>query len=138
MDYYLKVKDVSKSFGKFQALQNTTFEVQEGELVCILGPSGCGKTTLLRVIAGLEEQSSGQIIQQGREITNLPPEQRDFGIVFQSYALFPNLSVKDNITFGLKTRKQSTKIIEQRLSELLSLIGLEYHKYKYPSQLSSG
>ena len=138
MDYYLKVKDVSKSFGKFQALQNTTFEVQEGELVCILGPSGCGKTTLLRVIAGLEEQSSGQIIQQGREISNLPPEQRDFGIVFQSYALFPNLSVKDNITFGLKTRKQSTKIIEQRLSELLSLIGLEYHKNKYPSQLSGG
>ena len=138
MDYYLKVKDVSKSFGKFQALQNTTFEVREGELVCILGPSGCGKTTLLRVIAGLEEQSSGQIIQQGREITNLPPEQRDFGIVFQSYALFPNLSVKDNITFGLKTRKQSTKIIEQRLSELLSLIGLEYHKNKYPSQLSGG
>ncbi len=138
MTHYLTVKNVSKSFGKFQALQNTSFEVQEGELVCILGPSGCGKTTLLRVIAGLEEQNSGQIIQQGREITNLPPDQRDFGIVFQSYALFPNLSVKDNITFGLKTRKQSNEIIEQRLNELLSLIGLESHKNKYPSQLSGG
>ena len=136
MTHYLTVKNVSKSFGKFQALQNTSFEVQEGELVCILGPSGCGKTTLLRVIAGLEEQNSGKIIQQGREITNLPPDQRDFGIVFQSYALFPNLSVKDNITFGLKTRKQSNEIIEQRLNELLSLIGLESHKNKYPSQLS--
>ena len=138
MAAYLQVSNVSKSFGKFQALKEATFSVNEGELVCILGPSGCGKTTLLRVIAGLEEQSAGEITQKGVTISNLPPDQRDFGIVFQSYALFPNLSIKNNITFGLKTRNQNSQIIESRLNELLSLIGLEAHKNKYPAQLSGG
>jgi len=138
MAAYLQVSKLSKSFGKFQALKEATFSVNEGELVCILGPSGCGKTTLLRVIAGLEEQSAGEITQKGVTISNLPPDQRDFGIVFQSYALFPNLSIKNNITFGLKTRNQNSQIIESRLNELLSLIGLEAHKNKYPAQLSGG
>ena len=138
MSEYLKVSNISKSFGKFQALKEASFSVNEGELVCILGPSGCGKTTLLRVIAGLEEQSSGQIIQKGVTISDLPPDQRDFGIVFQSYALFPNLTVKNNITFGLQTRKQDVSTMESRLNELLSLIGLESHKNKFPAQLSGG
>jgi len=136
MSEYLTVSNISKSFGSFQALKEASFSVNEGELVCILGPSGCGKTTLLRVIAGLEEQSSGEIVQKGVTISNLPPDQRDFGIVFQSYALFPNLTIKKNIIFGLQTRKQSSEIIENRLNELLSLIGLESHKNKYPAQLS--
>lgn len=138
MSEYLTVSNISKSFGSFQALKEASFCVNEGELVCILGPSGCGKTTLLRVIAGLEEQSSGEIVQKGVTISNLPPDQRDFGIVFQSYALFPNLTIKKNIIFGLQTRKQSSEIIENRLNELLSLIGLESHKNKYPAQLSGG
>ena len=138
MSEYLTVSNISKSFGSFQALKEASFTVNEGELVCILGPSGCGKTTLLRVIAGLEEQSSGEIVQKGVTISNLPPDQRDFGIVFQSYALFPNLTIKKNIIFGLQTRKQSSEIIENRLNELLSLIGLESHKNKYPAQLSGG
>ena len=138
MSEYLKVTNISKSFGKFQALKEASFSVNEGELVCILGPSGCGKTTLLRVIAGLEEQSSGQIVQKGVTISDLPPDQRDFGIVFQSYALFPNLTVKNNITFGLQTRKQDAGTMDARLDELLSLIGLESHKNKFPAQLSGG
>ena len=138
MSVYLTVSKISKSFGSFQALKEASFSVNEGELVCILGPSGCGKTTLLRVIAGLEEQNSGEIVQKGVTISNLPPDQRDFGIVFQSYALFPNLTIKKNIIFGLQTRNQSSEIIENRLNELLSLIGLESHKNKYPAQLSGG
>lgn len=138
MSEYLTVSNISKSFGSFQALKEASFSVNEGELVCILGPSGCGKTTLLRVIAGLEEQNSGEIVQKGVTISNLPPDQRDFGIVFQSYALFPNLTIKKNIIFGLQTRNQSSEIIENRLNELLSLIGLESHKNKYPAQLSGG
>ena len=138
MSVYLTVSKICKSFGSFQALKEASFSVNEGELVCILGPSGCGKTTLLRVIAGLEEQNSGEIVQKGVTISNLPPDQRDFGIVFQSYALFPNLTIKKNIIFGLQTRNQSSEIIENRLNELLSLIGLESHKNKYPAQLSGG
>jgi|SRR6056300_292454 len=138
MDQYLSVKNVIKYFGKFQALNNINFDVDEGEFVCILGPSGCGKTTLLRVIAGLETQSEGVIHQNNKEISLLPPDQRDFGIVFQSYALFPNLTVKDNISFGLKTRKQNRNEINRRVDELLKLVGLSDHINKYSAQLSGG
>ncbi len=138
MDQYLSVKNVVKYFGKFQALNNINFDVNEGEFVCILGPSGCGKTTLLRVIAGLESQSEGTIQQNDNDISLLPPDQRDFGIVFQSYALFPNLTVKDNISFGLKTRKQNRNEIDSRVDELLKLVGLSDHINKYSAQLSGG
>ncbi len=138
MEQYLSVKNVAKYFGKFQALNNINFDVNEGEFVCILGPSGCGKTTLLRVIAGLESQSEGTIQQNNNDISLLPPDQRDFGIVFQSYALFPNLTVKDNISFGLKTRKQNRNEIDSRVDELLKLVGLSDHINKYSAQLSGG
>ena len=138
MDKYLSVKKVNKHFGKFQALKDVNFDVQEGEFVCILGPSGCGKTTLLRVIAGLESQSEGEINQNNKNISQLPPDQRDFGIVFQSYALFPNLTVKNNISFGLKTRKQNKDAIDSRVDELLNLVGLSDHINKYSAQLSGG
>ena len=138
MDKYLSVKKVNKHFGKFQALKDVNFDVQEGEFVCILGPSGCGKTTLLRVIAGLESQSEGEINQNNKNISQLPPDQRDFGIVFQSYALFPNLTVKNNISFGLKTRKQNKDVIDKRVDELLNLVGLSDHINKYSAQLSGG
>jgi len=138
MEKYLSVKKVNKHFGKFQALKDVNFDVQEGEFVCILGPSGCGKTTLLRVIAGLESQSEGEINQNNKNISQLPPDQRDFGIVFQSYALFPNLTVKNNISFGLKTRKQNKDVIDKRVDELLNLVGLSDHINKYSAQLSGG
>ena len=138
MQQYLSVKNINKYFGNFQALNDISFEVQEGEFVCILGPSGCGKTTLLRVIAGLENQSDGLINQNSKDISLLPPDKRDFGIVFQSYALFPNLSVKNNIAFGLKTRKQKTDVINKRVDELLELVGLSDHINKFSTQLSGG
>ena len=138
MEQYLSVKDINKYFGDFQALKNVSFDVKEGEFVCILGPSGCGKTTLLRVIAGLESQSDGLINQNNKDISLLPPDQRDFGIVFQSYALFPNLSVKNNISFGLKTRKQNKETIDKRVDELLELVGLSDHINKFSAQLSGG
>jgi len=138
MQKYLSVHNISKLFGSFQALKDVSFGVDESEFVCILGPSGCGKTTLLRVIAGLEEQSDGTISQNNKDISLLPPDQRDFGIVFQSYALFPNLSVKNNIAFGLKTRKQNKETINQRVNELLELVGLSDHINKFSAQLSGG
>ena len=138
MEQYLSVKNINKYFGDFQALKNVSFDVKEGEFVCILGPSGCGKTTLLRVIAGLESQSEGLINQNNKDISLLPPDQRDFGIVFQSYALFPNLSVKNNISFGLKTRKKNKETIDKRVDELLELVGLSDHINKFSAQLSGG
>lgn len=134
----LRIEQLSKHFGDFTALRDIELSVQEGEFVCFLGPSGCGKTTLLRAIAGLEQQSEGRIIQQGRDISCLPPQQRDFGIVFQSYALFPNLTVQDNIAYGLKNLRQDRNHISQRVEELLCLIGLEDSAAKYPAQLSGG
>jgi len=138
MANYLEATDIGKLFGDFAAVQNINFQVSDGEFICILGPSGCGKTTLLRVIAGLETQSSGKIIQNGKDISLLPPDQRDFGIVFQSYALFPNLTVKNNIAFGLETRKYKKHDTKKRVAELLNLVGLSSHINKYPSQLSGG
>ncbi len=138
MQKYLSVHNISKLFGDFQALKDISFDVNESEFVCILGPSGCGKTTLLRVVAGLESQSGGTINQNNKDISLLPPDQRDFGIVFQSYALFPNLSVKNNIAFGLKTRKQHIEKINQRVNELLELVNLSDHINKFSAQLSGG
>ncbi len=110
----------------------------QGEFVCFLGPSGCGKTTLLRIVAGLEVQTAGTVRQGGRDISRLPPAQRDYGIVFQSYALFPNLSVFDNVAYGLVNRGSARKVIDARVAELLTLIGLPDAGAKYPSQLSGG
>ena len=127
MEQYVSVKNINKYVGDFQAIKNVSLDVKEGEFVCILGPSGCGKTTLLRVIAGLESQSEGLINQNNKDISLLPPDQRDFGIVFQSYALFPNLIVKNNISFGLKTRKKNKEIIEKRVDEIIELVSLSDH-----------
>ena len=133
---FLIIKGVSKAFDNFVALHDIDLAVRQGELVCFLGPSGCGKTTLLRIIAGLEVQSAGQIMQDGRDISLLPPIKRDYGIVFQSYALFPNLSVFDNVAYGLVNEGRAG--IEKRVGELLTLVGLPDSVRKYPSQLSGG
>src|SRR5258708_5911582 len=102
---YLRIAGVTKHFGSFTALRAIDLAIHEREFVCFLGPSGCGKTTLLRAIAGLDPQSAGTIEQAGRDISRLPVSERDFGIVFQSYALFPNLTVADNIAYGLTARR---------------------------------
>ncbi|MFA0672744.1 ATP-binding cassette domain-containing protein, partial [Vibrio sp. 10N.222.51.A6] len=106
---YLNIENVVKQFGQFTALKDISLSIEKGEFVCFLGPSGCGKTTLLRAIAGLDLPTSGSIEQNGADTTFLPPEKRDFGIVFQSYALFPNLTVEENIAIGLKNQGMSTK-----------------------------
>ncbi|MFG1299130.1 putative 2-aminoethylphosphonate ABC transporter ATP-binding protein [Xanthobacter sp. V3C-3] len=135
---YLVVTNVTKRFNDFIALKGVSLEVREGEFVCFLGPSGCGKTTLLRAIAGLDIQSSGTILQAGRDISALPPEERDFGIVFQSYALFPNLTLRQNIAFGLENRGLGREQVKARVEELLSLVGLKDHGHKFPAQISGG
>ena len=135
---FLQLEGVSKAFGGFRALTDVSFSVAEGEFICFLGPSGCGKTTLLRCIAGLETQTRGSIHMGGEDISWLPPSRRDFGIVFQSYALFPNLTVSDNIAYGLVNKGMGRPEIISRVSELLDLIGLSDHVSKYPSQLSGG
>ncbi len=135
---YLKIRNLTKKFGEFTALRDISLDVSESEFVCFLGPSGCGKTTLLRAIAGLDIQTSGRIEQAGKDISALPPSERDFGIVFQSYALFPNLTVYKNVACGLENRKLPAKQIDTRVTELLDLVGLSDQGEKYPAQLSGG
>lgn len=135
---YLKIDNVIKKFGDFVALEDVSMSVKEGEFVCFLGPSGCGKTTLLRAIAGLDIQTHGKITQAGNDISNLPPSERDFGIVFQSYALFPNMTIDKNIAYGLENRKMPPAEIKERVAELINTVGLNEHKGKYPAQLSGG
>ncbi|MEY4845022.1 MAG: hypothetical protein RL312_1303, partial [Pseudomonadota bacterium] len=137
-DAFLAIRDVGKQFGKFVALERVSLNIASGEFVSFLGPSGCGKTTLLRAIAGLDPPTVGRIIQAGRDITALPPAERDFGIVFQSYALFPNLTVAENIGYGLRGSAWPKARKQQRVTELLHLVGLADQIAKYPAQLSGG
>jgi iron(III) transport system ATP-binding protein len=111
---YLKIDGIHKNFGQFTALNGVSIEIKKNEFVCLLGPSGCGKTTLLRIIAGLEEPTAGNIIINGKDMTHTPPAKRNFGIVFQSYALFPNLTALQNIEYGLKARKTPKKEAKER------------------------
>ena len=135
---YLELKGIQKRYGAFTALEGIDLTIRRGEFICFLGPSGCGKTTLLRIIAGLETQTAGTIVQDGRDISLLPPAQRDYGIMFQSYALFPNLTAADNVGYGLVNRKQTRAQIAPRVDQLLALVGLPGSGAKYPSQLSGG
>ena len=135
---YLAVQHIHKNFGHFAALRDVSLSIEPGEFVCFLGPSGCGKTTLLRIIAGLEQQDRGTIVQKGRDISGLPPSQRDFGIVFQSYALFPNLNVRDNVGYGLQGKAWPRDKRQARVDELLDLVGLAASDGQYPAQLSGG
>lgn len=138
VDPYLHLSKIRKTFGRFVALEDINLEVWPGEFICLLGPSGCGKTTLLRILAGLDYPDAGQIWQGGKEITMLSPGQRDFGIVFQSYALFPNLTADQNISYGLENTGMSKANRQARVAELLALVGLTGSGSKYPAQLSGG
>ena len=135
---YLRITGLWKAFGDFLALKDISLDIAAGEFVCFLGPSGCGKTTLLRAVAGLDPQTRGEIHQAGQDISKLPPSKRDYGIVFQSYALFPNLSVARNIAFGLENTGRPKAEIKKRVAELLELVGLPDQADKYPAQLSGG
>ena len=135
---FLRLQGIRKDFGAFTALKDIHLDIAKGEFVCFLGPSGCGKTTLLRVIAGLEVQTAGRIELAGRDISTLPPAGRDYGIVFQSYALFPNLTVAQNVAYGLVNRKVPKAQAAARVAELLALVGLPGSEGKFPAQLSGG
>jgi len=132
------VLGISKRFGKTSVLENISFDVAEGEVLVLLGASGSGKTTILRIIAGLEMPQKGKVILHGKDVTDLPARERGVGVIFQSYALFPKMTVEKNIGYGLRIRKRKRKEIKQTVNELLSLVQLEEHRKKYPSQLSGG
>jgi putative spermidine/putrescine transport system ATP-binding protein len=135
---FLELTGVQKRFGETIAVEDFNLSTERGEFVSFLGPSGCGKTTTLRMIAGFEQPTAGSIVVDGKEITRRPPNQRNVGMVFQSYALFPNMSVANNIGFGLKVRKRPATAIRKRVDELLELIGLPGRGDRYPYQLSGG
>jgi ABC-type spermidine/putrescine transport systems, ATPase components len=136
---YLMIENICKQYGGKEVLKSVSAEIDKGELVCILGPSGCGKTTLLRIIAGLETADQGKVIIDGTDCTLMPPSRRNFGIVFQSYALFPNMTVEQNILFGLSQQKKLSKDQQrEKALEVLNLVDLTEHRNKYPSQLSGG
>lgn len=135
---HLALKNISKQFGDFVAVRDFNLDVKKGEFVSFLGPSGCGKTTTLRMIAGFEIPSSGMISLEGIDITDKAPNQRNVGMVFQSYALFPNMTVAQNIGFGLQVRKEKESDIKDRVKEMLSIIHMEEKANSYPYQLSGG
>lgn len=135
---YLIIKDVEKSFGDLKVLKKTSLRIEKGKLISLLGPSGSGKSTLLRSIAGLESIDGGSIIVDGVDITNKEPKDRDVGMVFQQYVLFPNMSVYENIAFGLKLKKVDKNQIDKKVKEALALVELQSKANSYPHQLSGG
>ena len=134
----LSVINIDKSFAEVKALVDVSLNVREGEFFTLLGPSGCGKTTLLRIIAGLELPDNGQVLLGGRDITALPATKRQVNTVFQSYALFPHLSIFENVAFGLRSRKFPQKEVQSRVGRRLEMLGLEEMAGRYPHQLSGG
>jgi ABC-type Fe3+/spermidine/putrescine transport system ATPase subunit len=138
MSDLLKVEHLNKSFSGNRVLCDINFSVAQGEFISILGPSGCGKTTLLRTLMGLEQPDSGTLLLKGTDITNLRPDKRGFSIVFQDYALFPHMTLYDNVAYGLKLRKIDQKEIRQKVMSTLTLLKLEGAVKKRPSELSGG
>jgi spermidine/putrescine transport system ATP-binding protein len=132
------IKGVSKSFGDFLALRNVSLEIKKGEFFSLLGPSGCGKTTLLRIIAGFESPDAGAVTLDGKDVLSLPPNRRQVNTVFQNYALFPHLTVFENVAFSLRLQRLPRPEIEPKVSEYLKLVQLEGHAHKKPNQLSGG
>ncbi|MFC6229218.1 sulfate/molybdate ABC transporter ATP-binding protein [Paenibacillus allorhizosphaerae] len=135
---HIVAKHLTKSFGTFQATKDVSFEIEKGKLIGLLGPSGGGKTTILRMLAGLEEPDSGDILFHDRKVNQLPPQERGIGFVFQNYALFRHMSVFDNIAFGLTVQKRSKQQIKERVNELIELTGLLGLEKRLPHQLSGG
>src|SRR5215217_5527539 len=134
----IAVRDVTKSFGDFVALDGVSLEIPDGSLTALLGPSGSGKSTLLRIIAGLEQPDTGSVEIHGADATNVPAQRRGIGFVFQHYAAFKHMTVRENVAFGMKIRKQPKERIRERVDELLGVVGLAGYHERYPSQLSGG
>ena len=134
----IETENVSKDFGKFRALDSVSLQIMAGEFLTLLGPSGSGKTTFLMLLSGFEHASSGRLYLDGTDMTELPPEKRGFGMVFQGYALFPHMSVADNIAFPLKVQGRGSREIKGRVADMIDMVGLAAHGHKMPSALSGG
>ena len=135
---YIKFENIVKNYGRNVVLKNINLEIEKGQLVTLLGPSGCGKSTLLRCLAGLEEVTEGKIFLDGRNITNVNPRERDMGMVFQQYSLFPNMTVLENVEFGMKLKKTDKNEMKERAEDMLGIVGLKDKMYSYPANLSGG
>lgn len=138
MDSGVIFENISKKHADSLALNNISFSIAKGAFFSILGPSGCGKTTLLRLLAGFDHPDQGRILLNGQDITHLPPNKRPINTIFQNYSLFPHLSIKDNIAFGLRIAKKNEKQIQNEVARMLQLIQLQEHALKYPHQISGG
>ena len=134
----LKIEGLSRNFGSVIALDDFSLTIKKGELVSLLGPSGCGKTTALRIVAGLERASSGEITLNDKKITDVPAHKRNMGMVFQSYSLFPHLTIEENVAFGLQMRREPKEKRIGKAGELLELVGLTTQHKRFPHQLSGG
>jgi iron(III) transport system ATP-binding protein len=137
-DPFLSLRHLTKRFGAVTAVRDVSLEVAEGEFVCFLGPSGCGKTTLLRIVAGLETPDAGQARLRGADLLALPARRRNFGMVFQSYSLFPSMTAARNVAYGLECQRRSRADIDRRVREMLALVHLDSEADRYPHQLSGG
>ena len=135
---YVEMKHICKKFGEYEAAKDITFGIAQGKMAALLGPSGSGKTTALRILAGLEQQDSGDVLIEGNVVNDVPASERGIGFVFQNYALFRYMTVYDNIAFGLNVQKVQKSKIKERVSEMVSLIGLEGLEKRYLDQLSGG
>ncbi|MDD5676288.1 MAG: ABC transporter ATP-binding protein, partial [Chitinivibrionales bacterium] len=136
--YSVAIKNVSKKFGKTEVLKSITLDIKAGELFFLLGPSGCGKTTLLRVLAGFEQPDAGAVFFNGRDVTKTPPQKRNTSLVFQNYALWPHLTVAENIAFGLENMDLGKSEISARSDDVLALTRMQDYKKRLPNQLSGG
>src|SRR2546421_5561893 len=135
---YLELQDLHRDFGAVKALDGIEIQLGEGEFLSLLGPSGCGKTTALRLVAGFDRPDKGRIVVDGRDVTNVAPNKRGMGMVFQAYSLFPNMTAHDNVAYGLRIRGQKRGERDKRAKELLELLGLGDAVGRYPHQLSGG
>lgn len=136
--FLVELENVTKDFGSYRAVENISLQIKQGEFLTLLGPSGCGKTTTLRMIAGFEKPSSGNVLIDGKVVNNVEPYHREINTVFQQYSLFPHMSIFNNIAFGLKMKKTPKKEIEQRVEDILKLVQLSEYKDRKPEQLSGG
>jgi putative spermidine/putrescine transport system ATP-binding protein len=138
LNAYLELQELHKRFGDFTAIHELDVALEGGEFLSLLGPSGCGKTTALRIVAGFERPTAGRVLVSGKDVTDVPPNRRDMGMVFQAYSLFPNMNAADNVEFGLRVRGRPGKERRQKVAELIELVGLSEAAKRYPHQLSGG
>jgi iron(III) transport system ATP-binding protein len=135
---FLQLRNITKRFGSVTAVREASLDVEKGTFVCFVGPSGCGKTTLLRIIAGLEEPDTGELVLEGTDLSTVPARRRNFGVVFQSYSLFPNMTVRENVAYGPQCRRWKPDAVAERVHQMLTLVQLTDQAAKFPHQLSGG